>query len=50
MPAGDQVVHEADCECVCGPEQRALTRPSGAVDWLVVHHALDGRDLLTVPQ
>jgi hypothetical protein len=43
MPVKDLVAHEDHDDCVCGPRCQAVSLPSGAVGWIVVHHALDGR-------
>lgn len=31
-------------DCICGPEVRPEKREDGSVGWLIVHHALDGRE------
>ncbi len=43
-PVGDIVEHTDDDYCVCGPQPEAVKRPDGSIGWLIIHHALDGRD------
>ncbi len=45
LPVGDLVPHdEIGDECVCGPATKAIKADDGSIDWLVVHHSLDGRE------
>ena len=48
VPVGDLVAHELDAGCVCGPDVELVRRVSGGDGWLLVHHALDGRELSEV--
>ena len=43
VPVGDQIDHTAQ-GCVCGPRDDAVKRPDGSVEWVTVHHSLDGRE------
>jgi hypothetical protein len=46
-PVGDLICHDTSTgepDCVCGPEVRPEKRQDGSVGWLIVHHALDGRE------
>jgi hypothetical protein len=45
-PRNDLTWHPADDECTCGPT--TWPRLDGDTRWLVVHHALDGREDVTV--
>jgi hypothetical protein len=44
IPVSDLIEHEADPECVCGPELEAVEREDGSFGWLYTHHSLDGRE------
>lgn len=44
MPVKDMVDHVSNDTCVCGPTTQATKRDDGRVDWIVVHHSLDGRE------
>ncbi|MFI6653298.1 hypothetical protein ACIBI8_37620 [Streptomyces sp. NPDC050529] len=47
VPVGDAVQHDTvsvDADCVCGPETQPVEQESGGIGWLIVHHALDGRE------
>lgn len=46
LPVGDQHEHEhaPGTDCVCGPTTEPVPRDDGSMGWLVVHHALDGRE------
>lgn len=47
-PIGDLITHDTDtteADCICGPETRPVPQESGGMGWLIVHHALDGREL-----
>ena len=47
LPLGDLVEHDANCDCICGPDveyidpDTGITYPGGPV---VTHHSLDGRE------
>lgn len=46
-PVGDLVPHDTSTSqavCVCGPDTRPVKNRDGSVDWLLAHHALDGRE------
>ena len=44
-PLGDLVEHDTDGDdCVCGPEIEAVETDDGGINWLVIHHSLDGRE------
>ena len=44
-PTGDHIEHWTDDDsCVCGPTTEPVPRDDGTYGWLVVHHALDGRE------
>lgn len=41
----DLVAHETEGDgCVCGPTTQPVERDDGSISWLLVHHALDGRE------
>jgi len=46
VPRGDLIEHrvEHDGECVCGPRPEPSVNDDGRVDWVTVHHSLDGRE------
>jgi len=45
FPVGDYIDHDAGGEdCVCGPSVEVLV-DGGPMDWLYLHHSLDGREL-----
>jgi hypothetical protein len=48
LPVGDLIEHETTDECPCGPRSEIVKREDGSVGWVVVHHALDGREALEV--
>lgn len=44
-PVNDLVAHDTDGRpCVCGPADVPVERDDGSMGWMVVHHALDGRE------
>lgn len=44
-PIGDLVEHITDgSDCPCGPRTEPVPRDDGSTGWLVIHHALDGRE------
>lgn len=45
MPCDDGVEH-VFTDCPCGPDVQPIKREDGSVGWLVVHHSLDGRELV----
>lgn len=45
-PEDDTIEHLVDSPgCPCGPRVEEITRVNGSTGVLVVHHALDGREL-----
>lgn len=44
VPVDDLIEHEHSDECVCGPTVEPVKTPAGAVNWLVIHNSLDGRE------
>jgi len=47
VPVSDLIEHDVDDEqfCVCGPGSEWLIADDGSHGKIIVHHALDGRDL-----
>jgi len=44
-PVNDIIEHEeVDTECVCGPCVEPVERDDGAINWLITHNSLDGRE------
>lgn len=44
-PIGDLIEHDTDGgECPCGPTLEAVERDDGSYGWVLIHHALDGRE------
>jgi hypothetical protein len=43
-PLDDQLGHQMDDDCPCGPRQEPVRSHDGSIGWLVVHHSLDGRE------
>ena len=43
-PVNDLVEHMDFDDCVCGPTVEPVPRDDGSMGWLVIHHALDGRE------
>lgn len=44
VPVDDLVEHECGEECVCGPQTEPVEHEDGSFGWVLVHHALDGRE------
>lgn len=45
LPIDDLIEHEdAGTSCVCGPIERPVKADDGAINWVVVHNSLDGRE------
>jgi hypothetical protein len=44
IPVGDLIDHEVSDDCVCGPQAEPISREDGSMNWLYVHHSLDGRE------
>jgi hypothetical protein len=48
-PVADLIDHDTSTEsedCVCGPTPEWVERADGSDGWILVHHALDGRERL----
>lgn len=46
-PLADAAEHDTasdEATCVCGPDTQPVVRGDGTVNWLIVHHSLDGRE------
>ncbi len=44
-PVNDIIEHDLGSdECVCGPTSKPVKRDDGSMGWVIVHHALDGRE------
>jgi hypothetical protein len=43
VPVSDDVMHNPDEDCVCGPALERVDTDHGD-EWLFVHHSLDGRE------
>lgn len=44
VPLDDVVDHDLDQDCVCGVTMEPVVRHDGSMRWLLIHHALDGRE------
>lgn len=45
LPVGDAVMHDGrGLMCICGPTVMRVLCVDGTSGWLMVHHALDGRE------
>lgn len=44
-PIGDLVEHTSDDDCLREPTAEPVKAADGSVDWLMIHHGLDGREL-----
>jgi hypothetical protein len=44
LPKADWITHEVGRDCVCGPACEPEVRRSGSIDFIYIHHALDGRE------
>lgn len=45
VPDGDLIEHTLCSACVCGPRAEPVKQDDGSIDWVYVHHSLDGREL-----
>jgi len=46
LPVTDLIEHEDTGDaCPCGPRTEPVPADDGSIGWIVVHHALDGREL-----
>lgn len=44
-PVNDLIDHDTDSDdCACGPLIEPVPAEDGSMGWLIVHHALDGRE------
>ena len=44
-PVGDLIEHDVDGgDCPCGPTTKPVPRDDGSMGWVILHHALDGRE------
>lgn len=44
-PLNDLIEHDTDSDdCPCGPRCEPVEREDGSMNWLYVHHSLDGRE------
>ena len=44
LPINDLIDHTDSENCICGPTIEPIQHGDGTIDWLVVHHSLDGRE------
>lgn len=44
VPEGDQIGHDCDDSCPCGPDVRIGPRSNGVDGWVHKHRSLDGRE------
>ena len=44
LPLHDDVEHDDDEDCICGPTCEPVPRDDGSIAWLYRHHSLDGRE------
>ena len=45
VPLGDAVEHTSDDDCVCGPTAKPIKGEDGSINWIMMHHSLDGREI-----
>lgn len=45
VPLGDAVEYVSDDDCLCGPTATPVKVGDGSVQWLMIHHSLDGREM-----
>lgn len=44
-PMNDVIDHDTTSDdCLCGPTIEPIEMPDGTINWLIVHHSLDGRE------
>lgn len=44
-PLGDLIDHDTTGDdCPCGPTTEPVQRSDGSMEWVVIHHSLDGRE------
>jgi len=48
VPVSDDVRHDLDEDCVCGPAVERVDTDHGD-EWLCVHHSFDGRETREEP-
>jgi len=44
FPLGDQIRHQLDEDCICGPGATLVTADDDESHWAYKHHSLDGRE------
>lgn len=45
LPRNDLIEHEDEGDdCPCGPTSKPFKQDDGSVNWVIVHHSLDGRE------
>ena len=44
IPHNDLIDH-TDEDCTCGPRTEPVENDDGSINWIHVHHSLDGREL-----
>lgn len=44
LPVADLIQHDTDDDCPCGPRAEPVGRADGSMEWVAVHHSLDGRE------
>lgn len=44
IPVDDLIDHDPESDCICGPTLKPVARGDGSYGWLLIHHALDGRE------
>lgn len=46
LPSNDLIEHDSEGDdCPCGPTVTPIKLDTGEVNWHVLHHSLDGREL-----
>lgn len=36
------IEHEVSADCPCGPTVKPVEKEDGSIDWIYIHHRLDG--------
>ncbi len=39
---GFDIEHEISADCPCGPTVKPVKKEDGSIDWIYIHHRLDG--------
>jgi len=50
VPIGDLVEHVSEDDCLCEPAVKPIKVEDGSINWLMIHHSLDGRELAGIDQ